>query len=280
MQVTELDSGIFLYFILQCFGELFIAFVCHNSECVYVKTLYPFAVLIDTQTKSTPNLLPFLYLFGCFVERTDLEHIRIVPTLTQGGVGENKAEWRFEAQQPLLIAHNQIEGIVVFGGFPGSIHKNFKFIFVIRDFPFLIHREISIVNLAYLHVPVFQLLEQGSIFRFLYQTVVFLFEDAGILAVLAVSLRIVLPVVCHLVDKEQAQHFYSLRVEHYFFVKMRLDGHAYLLSLQQVVTQTPRDNALFYNLIIACKRHIPAFVVVPNIFHNIPFVLFTSGYIK
>ncbi|MPN24070.1 hypothetical protein SDC9_171464 [bioreactor metagenome] len=86
VQVAELDSGIFLYLILQGFGEFFIAFVCHHSECVYVKTFYPLTLLIDTQAKSTTNLLSFLYFFGCFVERTDLEHIRIVPTLTQGGM--------------------------------------------------------------------------------------------------------------------------------------------------------------------------------------------------
>lgn len=52
------------------------------------KPRYRAPVLIDTQTQAAPELLAFLDLALGLVQRTDLEHIGIVPAFLQGGVGK------------------------------------------------------------------------------------------------------------------------------------------------------------------------------------------------
>ena len=54
-------------------------------------------VLVYANTKSTTDFLTFCNSGSCMAKRTDLEHIRIVPSLTESGVREDKSRRLFKA---------------------------------------------------------------------------------------------------------------------------------------------------------------------------------------
>ena len=66
--------------------------------------------LIYTQPQSPANFLPFCCIAVGMFQCADLEHIRVIPALPQGGMGENKPGGLLKAEQPLLILQDQVIG--------------------------------------------------------------------------------------------------------------------------------------------------------------------------
>ena len=80
---TETYAFFILVFFLQLVCKIFIAFISHDCQRIYRKTMLAYSVLIYAQPESSANLLPLLDFAPAFVQSTDLEHIGIVPALTQ-----------------------------------------------------------------------------------------------------------------------------------------------------------------------------------------------------
>ena len=63
------------------------------------------------------------------------------------------------------------------------------------------------------------------------QPAVLLLEDAGVVALHRIAVGVVLPVLLHRVDEEQAQHLDALRAQALLLVQVLLDGAADHLAL-------------------------------------------------
>ena len=75
--------------------------------------MYPLPILIDRDPQTPADLLAFFDDRRRFIERANLEHIRIIPAFFQCGMGENEFQFGFEAKQFFLIAHNQLVSIFI-----------------------------------------------------------------------------------------------------------------------------------------------------------------------
>ena len=90
---SKLDAFFLLNLTLQLLCKLFIGFICHDGKRVDLKSMNPLAILIDTDSKTTANFLPFFNNRICFVEGTDLEDVGIVPAFFQCGMGKDKLQF-------------------------------------------------------------------------------------------------------------------------------------------------------------------------------------------
>ena len=72
--------------------------------------IHPVAVLIDTKTQTTTDFLPLRRVAVGVLQSADLEHIRVVPALTQCRVGEDKPCRFVKRQQPFLVFQDQVIG--------------------------------------------------------------------------------------------------------------------------------------------------------------------------
>ena len=83
---------------------------CMNIVAHHIR-IHALAVLIDAQPQTASHFLPLAYLTAALFQRTDLEHIGVVPTLTQRRVGENEPHrrpLRVPVQKQLLVLHDEI----------------------------------------------------------------------------------------------------------------------------------------------------------------------------
>lgn len=78
-----------------------------------VPILNALSILVDTKAQASPHLLPRSQ--GAFLldKRTNLKNIRIVPPLFERGVRENETQRAIKGQQPFLILHNRVIGVIV-----------------------------------------------------------------------------------------------------------------------------------------------------------------------
>ena len=101
---------------MQRLGKLRKALVRHNVQHIDVLILHALAVLIDTQAQTAPDLLA-AGKYGLLLDQcANLKHIWIVPALFQRRVREDEAKRALKAEQPFLVPHDRIVGIVVRGG--------------------------------------------------------------------------------------------------------------------------------------------------------------------
>ena len=77
--------------------------------------MLPLTVLVDAQTQAATNFLAFLDLTLGFVQRTNLEHIGIVPAFSQGRVRKDKLELAVKGQQGFFVPHNLVVGRLIHG---------------------------------------------------------------------------------------------------------------------------------------------------------------------
>ena len=110
--------------LLEVLGELLVAFGGDDGERVDVEAPEAFALLVHAETQAAPDRLPALALGAHLADGANLEDVRVVPALAQGGVGEDELQLRLEAQQLLLVLHDEVVGalgvvavaLVVLGG--------------------------------------------------------------------------------------------------------------------------------------------------------------------
>jgi hypothetical protein len=95
---AEPDAGIGLDFLLQVLGELLIAFRGYDGQRIDRRSR-AIARPSDSRTRRKPR--PMVWRRSRSVchlaQGANLEHVRIIPTLAQRGVGEDEFQRRIEA---------------------------------------------------------------------------------------------------------------------------------------------------------------------------------------
>ena len=112
MHLNDAESNLcfFLYLPLQLLGELLVALPRHDRQRVDVEAAHAFALAVDAQAQASADRLAPFPLGADVAQRTDLEDVGIVPAFTQGRMGEDELERRVEAQELLLVLHDQVVG--------------------------------------------------------------------------------------------------------------------------------------------------------------------------
>ena len=100
---------------MQSVHKACVTLTCNNGQNVDILHLitqnfriHAVAVFVDAQSQTAANFLPFLRGAVAVFQGTDLEHIRVVPSLTQGRMGEDKTGRLFKGQQALFIFQDQV----------------------------------------------------------------------------------------------------------------------------------------------------------------------------
>ena len=95
---------------LQICNEGLVALAGNNGQGVdFMHTvpaalhIHTVAVLVDAKAQTTTNFLPLCGITVRMFQRADLEHIRVIPALTQRRVGENEPRRLLKRQQPFFI---------------------------------------------------------------------------------------------------------------------------------------------------------------------------------
>ena len=110
---AEANAGVVLDLLLQVLGELLVALGGDHGQRVDLEAAQALAVLVHAQAQAAADGLAALALGPHVAQGANLEDVRIVPAFAQRGVGEDELERRLEAQQLLLVPHDQVVGVVV-----------------------------------------------------------------------------------------------------------------------------------------------------------------------
>ena len=216
-------------FLLQRRNKVLIAITGNNGQlvdflypCAKNTLIHPVAGLIHAESKAAAHFLP---LVGCriaaMLQRADLEDIRIIPALPQGGMGENKTNRVVKRQQFLLIFQNQFVGRLIIADIRATLH------FTVNLVVFFVDAEIS--GMGSMHIDAAQILlirriEQSQIF--IQNRCIFLFKNPAIFRIHFVPVSIILPVILHLIDKEQGKGLDATIIQFLFLFEMGPDGLA------------------------------------------------------
>ena len=136
-------------FLLQGINERTVVLVGDDGQFVGVVNgitqaflVHSVAVVIDTDSQTTTDLLPFGGAGIGVTQGADLEHVGIVPTFAQGGVGENESCRLIKTQQAFLVLQNQVISRNVVRSVLPAFHLT------INRMAFLVDGEIAVVYLC------------------------------------------------------------------------------------------------------------------------------------
>ena len=154
--------------------------------------------------------MPLANLAAALFQRTNLEHVRVVPAFAQCGVRENETHrglFRITIQKQFLVLHDQVIGVNIVGG---------AFLFVgelaVGHLAFFINREVTGMgimggnNLQITNV----IIVTGSQLHRAYDVVVLFLKHIGVDAVERMPVLVILFVFFNPVDEEQRQNFDAL----------------------------------------------------------------------
>ena len=224
---AEADAGVVLDLLLKLLGELFVAFGRDHGQRVDLEAAQALAVLVHAKAQTTSDRLASLLLGSHLPQGADLEDVRVVPAFAQCGVGEDELQRRVEAQQLLLVAHDQAVGVVVCLGRALGV---FEYLHRLVADPLLVDREIAVVyslgGRSQIHF-----LKQALVIRMFGEAAVFLLKDAGVVALHRIAVGIVVPVLLDGIDEEQAEHLDALRTEALLLIQVLLDSAVDHLAL-------------------------------------------------
>ncbi|MPM08127.1 hypothetical protein SDC9_54439 [bioreactor metagenome] len=113
LQDSKLDAGFVLDLLLERVGKFGKALVCHDVQNINIPVLDALTVLIDAQAQAAPDLLTAGKRGLLIDQRTDLKHVRVIPSFFERGVGEDESQRTIKRQKPFLVAHNRIIGVVI-----------------------------------------------------------------------------------------------------------------------------------------------------------------------
>ena len=177
------------------------------------RPIHPLPRLIDREAQPSAHLLPLCRHTRCVLQRTDLEHIRIIPALAQRRVGENHARRLIKRKQPLLILQDQI------------IRRNF--IRRIRAFVHCTSRLLvnaKIPRVYFLCRYIIQILHirrVKEITPLIHHRAILLLEDPPVLPEHGIPVRIILAVLRHLIDEKQRKRLDPAREKPLLLLEMR-----------------------------------------------------------
>ncbi|CAB0717935.1 hypothetical protein FRC0024_02433 [Corynebacterium diphtheriae] len=104
-----------LVFLLKVGGELLVGLISDDGELGNGTIRYTLAVLVHRKPQPTPNRLAALGLGSHFTQGANLKYVRIVPTFAQRGVGKDEPNGFVFAQQPGLVLHDEVVGVIILG---------------------------------------------------------------------------------------------------------------------------------------------------------------------
>ena len=189
--LAEGDAAVFFVLGLQSAGEVLVALVGHDESLLTdsSKTRMPF--LIHRQAQAAADLLPLLHGAAGFVQRANLEDVRVVPALAKGRMAEDEPQRLLHRKQPLLVLHDQVVDLVVGLGVAAGVLEH----------ALLVLGEVAVVQ------PVHRQLEpvQRCVALVLGELGQGRLEGLGELAFHRLPGAVVVAVVGHAVDEEQAQ---------------------------------------------------------------------------
>lgn len=108
---AEPYASVLLDLLLQVRGELLVTLGSDNRQCIHIEATNALACSgIDADPQATTDSLPALALCSNLTDSADLKHVWVIPSLAQGRVRENKLQLSLEAQQLLLVLHNEVIG--------------------------------------------------------------------------------------------------------------------------------------------------------------------------
>ena len=218
---AEADPRFLLDLPLQVLGELLVALAGDDGQGVHLESALPLAGLVDAEAQAPADGLPAFPLRRYVPQGADLEHVGVVPAFAERRMGEDELQGLLEAEQPLLVAHDQpvcafgvvAVGLVVLGGVgpaAPAVDGEVAFVGALRCLP-------------HVHPA-----EPRPVLRPVRGPPVLLLEDARVLALDGVALVVVAPVVRHLVDEEEGEHLDAPRPKPQLLVQVladRLDDH-------------------------------------------------------
>ena len=188
--------------------------------------VHAFALLIDTQAQPAADLLAAADLrLRLGLQHTDLEHIGVVPPLPEGGVREEEPHRFIQAEQPLLVPHDQVIGVRVEGGSALAVDLSLHKAGLAALPP--VYGEVALVGLAGIDAvqigPVRRVVDLSP--ERLRHGDVLLLKHFGVLAAAAAAaVPVVQAVFGHLVDEEEGQHFHSPGIQLPFPAEVGADG--------------------------------------------------------
>ena len=156
------------------------------------------------------------------LQSTDLEHIRVIPSFTQCGVGEDKPCWLVKGKQPFLVFQDQIIG----GNIVGKLAATLEL--AVHAAPgFFVDAEIALMYPAHIAASGFEvfLIRRVKHCNVLVQnSKIFLLKHHAVFAKHLVAVFIVLAVFCYFVDEEQGQALDAHIKELFLLFKVGEDG--------------------------------------------------------
>ena len=214
---AEADPGIRLDLALQVLGELLVALPGDHREGIDVEAAQALAVLVHAKPKAAPDRLPPCELGPDVAQGAYLEDIGVVPSLAQGRMGEDELERLIEAQQLLLVPHDEVVGAL------GVFAIGLVVLRGVRPAAPSVDGEVAVVNRLGGRREVY-FPEQRLVVGMPGEAPVLLLEQAGVIALDRVAFVIVAPVTLHGIDEEEAQHLDPLRAQAPLLVEMLADG--------------------------------------------------------
>ncbi|EKD97834.1 MAG: hypothetical protein ACD_23C00718G0002 [uncultured bacterium] len=172
------------------------------------------------------------------LQSADHEHVGVIPTLTQSGVGEDETHRLFKLKQLLLLSKNQVIGIHVIG-FRGLLSR----LGVHHALGFLVDRKVAFMRAPSgdaVEIPVVRRVFQRQHFGQL--LVVLFLKHQGVLAVLLTHV-VIAAVFADRVNEKQRQHLDALGKQRLLFLEVGLDRFPNLNAAQSRFTDITRGLA-------------------------------------
>ena len=212
---------------MQISDKALVAFACDNGQLVnsvnhFTEHFHIHSVtgLVYAETETTTDLLTLLRGAIAVFERTNLEHIRVIPTFTQSGVREDKTCRLVKGKETLLILQDK----VVCRNIIRELRTTFE-CGVDTATCLFINAEIALVGISDFdatEILLIRSIKEGQIF--VENSVVFFLKDTTILSEQFFAVLAILTILCNLVDEEQRQSFDTHFKELFFFLKVRLNS--------------------------------------------------------
>lgn len=165
--------------------------------------IHPVAVLIDAKAQTTTDFLPLRRVAVRVLQSADLEHIRVVPSLTQRRVGEDKPCRLVKGQQPFLVFQNQVIGGNIVGELAATLDL------AVHAAPgFLIDAEVAFMYSAHIAASGFEIFLIRRIKHrdvLVQNSEILLLKHHAIFAEHLVAVFVIPAVLFHFVDEEQGQ---------------------------------------------------------------------------
>ena len=217
-----------------------------QDVCVHALT-----VLVDAQAQAAAHLLALAHFAARLLERADLEYVGIVPALPQSGVGKDEPNRRalgIAVQKQLFVLHDQVIGILVVGELRLLIVAGNR----VHDVALLVDGEIARVGIGSgnrVQIGAVLPIVKERALQGLHHILIFLLKHIRKDAVIGLPRGVILLVVRHFVDKEQAQHLDALVEELALPLDMTQDCLTDLQTAQLLLTDLANH--------IPCKDLLP-----------------------